>query len=156
MIALSLLLRQLQTLVVVMLVFIVTVALALGLGLSGGLGVWKESQGESIHDFVREELLSIHYVANLDDGEAIEEYLSPFLDPSLFLFVFNIDQELIFSYWKGDSWYLEDERSDPALAAAAGERLVRLVDDPQLFPNVGFETAEVERDLFTRLESVSE
>jgi len=130
----SLLVRYLTSHLLVMTVFLITVGTALLLGVNRGLELWKQTEGQSIQDFVREELSQIYYVAEFSEGETVEEYLAPFLDPSVFLYVFNGRKELIFWYRNGESWYLEDSRTEQIIADQAGESVSAVLSDSQLFP----------------------
>lgn len=152
----SLLSQQLQTLILVMVVFMVTVGVALSIGLSRGLELWKRSQGDSIQEFVRTELVNIHHFDQLHDGEAVEEFLAPFLDPTVYLFVFNDHEELIFWHWKGDSWYFENNRPDRSIAERARERLAERIDNSSLFPRMSPDAPSQDPELFSRLRGQNE
>lgn len=152
----SLLSQQLQTLVLVMVVFMVTVGVALSIGLSRGLELWKRSQGDSIQEFVRTELVNIHHFDQLHDGEAVDEFLAPFLDPTVYLFVFNDHGELIFWHWKGDSWYFENSSPDRSVVEQARERLAERIDNSSLFPQMSPDAPDRDPELFSRLQAQGE
>jgi len=147
----SLLYRYLTSLMLVMLVFLVTVAVALFLGVNRGLELWKQTQGQSIQEFVSTELIDIYQFSRLNDGESVEEFLLPFLDPSLYLVVFNENRELIFWYWNGDSWYLEDSIPEQEIAEQANEALLSAMEDTSLFPRIDPESPHRDPDLFEKL-----
>lgn len=111
------------------LVLALTVLVSFAIGLDRSLSQWQEEHGVTFYEFLQSELAAVYEREGVKDGAVIGPYLLPYLDPTLYLFVFNADAEPVFWYWKGDWWYPGD-----ATGPAGLDGLVRTVDDVRLNP----------------------
>lgn len=139
-----------------MLVFLVTIAIAMSVGLNRGLELWKQSQGQSIQDFVAAELTSAYRSGKFREGESVAEFFEPFLDPTLYLLIFNDDGDLLFWYWTGESWYEEDRSSDHERTAHDGHGVVRRLLAGGLVPNLNPDVPVHDSDLLAELQRAGE
>lgn len=149
----SFLSRQIGLVVLLTVTFIVVMVLAVGIGLDRSLESWQEEQGISFHDFLRAELGAAYRREGHREGEAIDEYLRPYLDPTLYVFVFDIQRELVFWYWRGDSWYREGEAADRLRNARAEAELIARIGDSRLVPRLGSAAPHRDPELFATLET---
>ncbi len=149
----SFLSRQISLVVLLTVTFIVVMVLAVGIGLSRSLESWQEEQGISFHDFVHAELGAAYRREGHREGETIDEYLRPYLDPTLYLFVFDIRRELLFWYWHGDSWYREGEITDRLRNARAEADLITRIGDSRLFPRLAPTAPHRDPQLFAGLDA---
>ncbi len=149
----SFLSRQISLVVLLTITFILVMVLAVGIGLSRSLESWQEEQGVSFHDFLRVELGAAYRREGHREGEAIDEYLRPYLDPTLYVFVFDIHRELVFWYWRGDSWYREGEAADRLRNARAEADLIERIGDSRLVPRLAPSAPHRDPQLYTTLES---
>ena len=149
----SFLSRQVGLVVLLTVTFIVVMVLAVGIGLSRSLESWQEEQGVSFHDFLRAELGAAYRREGHREGEAIDEYLRPYLDPTLYVFVFDIQRELVFWYWRGDSWYRDDDIADRLRNARVEAELIARIGDSRLFPRLAPTAPHRDPQLFASLDT---
>lgn len=113
------------------LVLALTLLASFAIGLDRSLAQWQEEHGVTFYEFLQTELAAVYEREGVKDGTVIGPYLLPYLDPTLYLLVFDGQSEPVFWYWKGEWWY-----PGAGDGAAALDGLVRTVDDARLNPFV--------------------
>ncbi len=100
------------SLILFLLVLILFLFIISGLNIS--LSGWDRQQGERIRMTARNELSELFDREKVLTGETIAETLNPYLEPSIYLYVYDAAETLLFSYRLGIRWYtqLDELRND--------------------------------------------
>ncbi len=121
--------QQVHTAVTIVLVFVIVTMGMLSIGLRSSLERWRGEHGVDFDAFLTDRLQGLLETGGDVDPAMIADYLTPYLDPTLYAIVFDDDDRLIFWTWKGDSWYWRSETTSRPGPDAAERLLTKKVRD---------------------------
>jgi signal transduction histidine kinase len=127
---------QLYATVSIVLVFAGVTAIAAFLGVQTSLRHWQTDHGIEFDEFLSERLSRLMSQTEPVDAALIADYLTPYLDPTLYAMVFDADDVLIYWTWKGDHWYWRRSAGASLDTAGTEAQLARLMGEESPVPLV--------------------